>query len=223
MENIEFNIETIENNLQNPLISGCIVILVILFSGHLTPTMPFQMASLISNPLFKVLLIIVILVTKKYSTLGALLLTILFILSMKSASKTTSEYLSNDLQSVMQKTYEFTKNTVDTGLKDINDNVNNELKLGDHLLGNEMSSNSQSNSLSNPQSNFQNGPSPYCGHEHKYSKLQNDISLNQSISELNPINGNSSNGYGAQSLNQPIIVSSDMVKPYNKNDNETIL
>ena len=104
--------DIVEKYSQNPYIAGAVVLLTLFFSNLITPEMPLSLAHLLSHPLVKILLIILILVVRKYSSLASLLITILFIISMQSVTKTSLQYITNNIQSSMEKAYKATKNNI---------------------------------------------------------------------------------------------------------------
>lgn len=107
--------DIVEKYSQNPYISGAVVLLTLFFSNLIAPEMPLSLAHLLSHPLVKILLIILILVVRKYSSVASLLITILFIISMQSVTKTSLQYIKNiknNIQSSMENAYKATKNNI---------------------------------------------------------------------------------------------------------------
>ena len=100
---------------KDPMVSGIIILVVILFGSYIAPVLPMSVAQIIAHPLIKIGLIILIFVSRSYSGTISLLLSVLFVLSMKSVSKSILTGLKNiaeNVQNSMKDAYNATKEDV---------------------------------------------------------------------------------------------------------------
>ena len=119
------NISNITNNITNinifnyNVIGAILTLLAIVYGGLIAPELPLWLANILSNKVIKIIILIIIITSRKISPILALLLSLCFIISMQSINRHSIQQLTENVIQINK-----LNNTNDTNNADAN-NTNN--------------------------------------------------------------------------------------------------
>ena len=90
-------INKVESILKNPYVTGGLAILAITYGGMIAPELPVWLANILSKPLSKLVVLILIVLTRKISPVLAILVSLCFIISIQSINRHSIHQLTENV------------------------------------------------------------------------------------------------------------------------------
>jgi len=90
-------INKVESILKNPYVTGGLAILAITYGGMIAPELPVWLANILSNPLSKLVVLVLIVLSRKISPVLAILLSLCFIISIQSINRHSIHQLTENV------------------------------------------------------------------------------------------------------------------------------
>lgn len=106
----------------NKYVGAGVSLFLVLYAGLAAPSLPASVAALFENPLFKLAVLTLVLVTKLYNVTISLLVAIGFVISMQTLSKYRIFTMANELSNVAGNVADVAQNVVG-GVVDVAQNV----------------------------------------------------------------------------------------------------